>query len=235
MKYTPGPVVGVLSRSQGNTTAARNRYGTYLRNRGIPTNPGTPLQLARRSVLTKLSQDWRTLTEQQREDWNALGSQIVRTDTLGNQYHLTGSVTFISINFYRILAGLAVVTDAPFLDGPSNVFSVSVSALVIGPDLDVAFTPTPFPAGNRLLVYASPAVSQGKSFLGHPGQYTGSPGLYRLMTLTAPAPASPLDILAAWQAQFGTFTSGQRISAQVIPLSPNFIPGQAVRGDVIVP
>lgn len=234
MKYTPGPYVGTLSRSQGNTTAARNRYGTYLRVKGIPVNPGTALQLARRAVLTNLSQRWRSLSELQREGWNTLGGLIVRTDSLGNQYHLAGSVAYVSINFYRQLAGVAIVDDAPALDTPAVVTSVTVAADSGLDTLTVAFTPTPFATGQRLVVYASPGVSVGKTFLGHPGNYVGSPGLYRLMQVTAAAPTSPVDIESVWEARFGNMVAGTRVSAQIIPLSANFIPGNPVRGDGVV-
>jgi hypothetical protein len=83
MKYVPGAFVGVLSRSQGSTTASHNRFGAYLRNRIIPVNPNTSKQADARATLASNSSRYRTLSEGQRAGWAALGAQITRLDTLG--------------------------------------------------------------------------------------------------------------------------------------------------------
>lgn len=128
MKYTPGLMVGRLSRSAGNTTAAHNRNGSYLRNRVIPTNPSTGKQTAVRANLGATSSAWRGLTDAQRAAWGAFGANITRTDTLGESYTLTGQQAFILINRNLFTIGNAAITDAPAYAPPAALLTATVTA-----------------------------------------------------------------------------------------------------------
>lgn len=129
MKYAPSALIGRLSRSAGSTTASHNRFGSYLRNRVIPTNPTSALQTQVRSNMTTLSQAWRGLTSAQRAGWATLGAQMTRTDSLGIVYDLTGFMAFISINRNKNTVGAATVsTDAPAHSPPASLISATLTA-----------------------------------------------------------------------------------------------------------
>lgn len=121
-------MVGVLSRSVGNTTASHNRFGAYLRGRVIPTNPNTTNQVAQRTSLHDRSQEWRALTDTQRAGWAALGSTIVRQDSLGNNYTLTGLQAYTSYNRRLVYVGAAVISDAPALAVVTPVATATLTA-----------------------------------------------------------------------------------------------------------
>lgn len=146
---------------------------------------------------------WRSLTAIQREGWSALGEQIVRTDSLGQYYNLTGFQAYVSVNNERLAAGDVVLADAPLLDLPAPVATVTPSATVA--TFSVAYTATPLAANTRLFVYASPQRSAGRSFESD----------YRLISVTAAAAASPANIFAAYQARFGNPVVGAKIFVSV--------------------
>lgn len=128
MKYAPSALIGRLSRSAGSTTASHNRFGAYLRNRVIPTNPQSPGQLLVRASLAAAAATWRTITAGQRAAWTALGGNIHRQDTLGQDYTLTGSQAFVAVNRNQYTAGNAQVTDAPAYSPPAALLTLTPTA-----------------------------------------------------------------------------------------------------------
>lgn len=121
-------MVGVLSRSAGSTTAARNRYGSYFRNRVMPTNPATPNQTEIRSNFGSISANWRALTEAQRAAWEAWAPNLTRTDTLGNPYTLNGQTAYISVQRNLYTVGGAATTTPPAYDPPAALSSMTITA-----------------------------------------------------------------------------------------------------------
>lgn len=128
MKYVPSALVGQLSKSQGSTTAARNRFGSYFRNRTMPVNPSTALQSTQRAILSAASFGWRALTDAQRDGWAALGLQMTRTDSLGQTYSLTGLQAYSSVYRNVTTYGGTPPSDAPALSPPTNLTSITITA-----------------------------------------------------------------------------------------------------------
>jgi len=194
------------SGSVAGVTSSRNRFGQYRRTRATPVNPNTSFQTAVRERLTDLSQRWRTLTALQRTGWAALGLQIERTDSLGQTYNLTGLQAYTSLNANNLAAGNAIVDDAPALDEPASLVTVTPT-IEDTPTFSVAYTVTPLAAGARLFFFAGPQRSQGRSFESD----------LRLIFASAAAAASPANVLAAYQARFGSPVVDNKIfwSAQI--------------------
>jgi hypothetical protein len=153
---------------------------------------------------------WRLLTPAQRAGWLSLGLQMVRTDALGQTYDLNGFLAYCSVNNNLDDAGDSTVSDAPALATPPNVDTVTLTLTAIA--FDVAYTPTPLGAGQRLFIWASPQRSAGVAFNND----------YRLIAVTAAAAASPHDLLAAYTAKFGVPVVGNRIFVKVFTHEDGF-------------
>lgn len=203
MKYVPSALIGRLSRSAGSTTAGHNRYGSYLRNRVIPTNPVTGAQTAVRDQFSDASQAWRDLTAAQRAAWETFGASVVRTDSLGETYTLNGQVAYMYVNRNRLTLGQTQLSDAPAVDPPPALLTGTATVQPSTTTHDVAYTATPLGANDRLAIFATRWVSAGKNFLPN--------GDYKLVALTALAAASPADIQAAYDALFGVPVVGEKI------------------------
>lgn len=117
MKFT-SQVIASGSGSVGGCVYSRNRYGPYIRNRSIPTNPNTYNQVAVRNAFAQLATYWNTsLTLGQRNAWDAYAAAVPRVDPLGNQIYTTGLNWYIGCNVQRIasLGAPGIIDDAPVL------------------------------------------------------------------------------------------------------------------------
>ena len=191
------------SGSVAGTTSSRNSFGQYRRTRATPVNPATAFQQAVRSRLANNSQNWRDLTSIDRYGWAVLGSQVVRNDSLGQSYTLTGFQCYCLVNNNNLAAGNAVVSTPPAHVPPDPI--ATVTPTITAATFSVAFTPTPMGAGERIFISCSPQRSAGRSFEGD----------FRLISVSAAAGTSPSNIFSAYQARFGNPIVGGRIFVSV--------------------
>ncbi len=187
------------SGSYQGLTSSRNRFGQYVRTRATPVNPNTTTQATVRARQSNNAAAWRVLTDAQRAGWASLGTSMVRTDSLGQSYNLTGFQAYCSVNNLNLAAGNSVVAAAPALTDPGTLLSITLT--LTSAAFSVAYTATPLGAGVRAFLFASPQRSAGRNFESD----------YRLISVTAAAAASPANILTAYTAKFGAPVTGGRI------------------------
>lgn len=225
MKYVPSMAIGQLSRSQGSTTASRNRFGSYMRNRVMPVNPRTDAQTAQRTVIQETSQEWRALTQAQRDAWTALGALIVRNDSLGQSYTLTGLQAYTSINRTRTTFGVARVSDPPTFVAPVALATLAVASLTSAA-LSLTFTPTPIGASNKLLFEASAPISAGRNFIPRSG--------LKIISASAANITSPQNLFSAYSAVFGAPIVGSKVFFRVRAANSSYILGTGLETSAIV-
>ena len=225
-KYAPSALIGRLSRSAGATTFAHNRFGAYLRNRVIPTNPVTSFQTAARTALSNASIAWRTLTAAQRALWTAYGENFVRTDSLGQTYNLPGINTYVSVNRNVALYGGTQLSDPPAYAPPDAL--TSASAAVTEADTAIlTFTATPLPASTKLLIYATRPLSAGINFQQN--------GAYKHIATSAAAQATSWDITSQYTARYGSLgLAGEKILFKAIVVTADGLASPALQFSTIV-
>lgn len=173
-------ILAQVSGSMNGIVFSRNAGGAYMRNRSIPTNPGTDRQDQVRTALTSLATAWpNTLTETQRILWNAYGAGLSVKNKLGDTIKLSGIAAFQRVNLFR----MSTLGEAPLLDPPaaglnpdappaflifetgSQTPSTDVTALLT---LDSATT------GYSVAVYYSGNISRGINYFRGPyiGHFT---------------------------------------------------------------
>jgi hypothetical protein len=211
MKYAPSALIGRMSRSAGSTTASHNRYGAYLRNRVIPTNPQTAKQLNVRASIAAGATAWKALTAAQRLQWTALGANIIRTDTLGQPYDLTGLQAFILTRRNLFTIGQAYVST-PAAYAPPNALTTFTMANAVGV-ITATWTPTPLGASEYIVIEATRPVSPGISFMPR--------GAYKTIFVGAAASASPQVLTAQYAAVFGAPPNGTKVFARAYVINSN--------------
>lgn len=227
MKYTPGLMVGQLSKKAGSTVAAHNRFGSYFRTRVIPTNPSTAKQTNFRTHLANFSQNYRALTSTQRTDWTTLGALMTRVDSLGNTYNLTGLQAFIGVNLNHYVIGGAQITTAPAYAPPVAPASIVVTAAAGTPALSIAYTATPVPAATSYVIQATAQVSAGRRFMPR--------SAYKYIAKISATTASPYDALAEYNATFGTLVAGYKIFFRILAIgSASGLASTVLEGNVVV-
>ncbi len=226
MKYVPGPMFGQFSGSQGNTTASHNRYGSYTRNRVIPVNPSTPAQTAVRVLLTSFSQQWRALTQGDRDGWIALAILDPTIDTQGQPIVLSGQAYYVGFNMQRDTVGLVRLDIAPALvEVPPSITSAAFT--ISGGVPTMTYTPVVVngSATNFQVIKATAPLSAGINFV--------SASLYKIILVIAgnEPVVPPEDIEGGYAAVFGSAWEaavGMKIGYRVIGISDS-----GFRGDNI--
>jgi hypothetical protein len=122
-----------------------------------------------------------------------------RTDSLGQTYALNGFAAYVSVNNNNVAAGVATVAAAPSLVTPPALLTAVITLTAAA--FSIAYTATPLDAGAKLMAYAGPQRSQGRSFEGD----------LRLISVSAAAAASPFAITTAYTARFGVPVVGNRV------------------------
>lgn len=210
MKYAPGLMVGQLSGSTGSTVASHNKFGAYFRSRTIPVNPNTPAQQAARNLFAEISQQWRNLTQAQRDAWNAAALGVVLYDSLGVAYTPTGAMYFQSIaqgvRLYSPVAALP--TDPPAPLPPDALTTITVDMTAGAETLD--FTATPLPAGVKLVVEATRSISPGRKFIGR--------SEYKQIFVSAAAAATGINIASAYESIYGAPITSLNVGVRVFTL-----------------
>jgi hypothetical protein len=217
MKFLGEPRSG----SFAGQTSSRNRFGQYVRNRATPVNPNSTFQAAVRSRLGTNASAWRAITDVQRAGWLSLGASISRTDSLGQVYTLTGFQAYCEVNNNNAAVGNATVSAAPALVAPTGLATAIVTLTAAA--FSIAYTATPLPAGARLMAFASPQRSAGRSFEAD----------YRLISTSAAAAASPLVILTPYAARLGTPVVGQRIFISLAVYLGGFVQAPLILSQVV--
>lgn len=213
-KIALGGGVAAISGKSGGTVFARNKGGAYMRNFVVPTNPSTTYQEEARDRLTQYSNEWRTLTDAERESWNAWAAEHPVLDRLGAAKTLTGAQAYTKVNTNRDLAGdstanATVPSDPAYTNNIVNT-SAPLVATVTGPSVLL-----PLGAGaaeNQVLfIYATPAISAGITNATNQERFIGA------VTLTSGmVDDEEIELDALWTARFGAMAGqiGRKIAVR---------------------
>lgn len=170
-------VIASASGSAGGYTFSHNRGGMYIRNRSIPTNPGSVFQQAVRDAVISLTAKWgELLTIAQRTAWEVYADAVPLPNALGDPRVIPGMAMYVRSNVPRIQNGLPRVDDAPTLFNLGDVTGPSYDGLVPPLAVTIAFDPTDDWANeddSAMLVYISPPKMQSINYYKGPYRLAG--------------------------------------------------------------
>lgn len=212
MKTKFGAIIVAGSGKIGGHVASRNRSGSYLRTKVTPVNPGSPDQSAVRNRLAGLSSAWRSLTASQRQSWNSAVQDFATTDIFGDLKNPSGFNLYQRLNNNLLNISESAISTPPLPTAVDYMTSISIAAedATVAESLVLTYAPA-IAADHKVKVLATPPMSAGVNFV---------KSEYRQIDVIATADASPLNILAAYQAKFGsTGTAGQKIFVKVVMVS----------------
>lgn len=205
-------------------TSSHNRAGQYVRNRRTPVNPpGTGRRGFIRAAFGASSTQWSGLTTAQQASWTSFADGHPITDRLGQSIKLTGHQMFVAVSTQLQNIGESISLDPPTSTttlAPGGTFAATGS-----PSATFTFTPDGGgDTGDFVLLAFSPPMSTGRTFNNRWWQQ-----------LHYAANSSTLiDLLAAYQAEFGTVITGTRIFWKLTPVNGSGWTGTPVIGFIDV-
>ena len=161
----PSIAFGGFSGSAKGVTARQVDGRSILSLRCWPTGQATGAQLARRASLKRISKSWVALTDVQRKDWDRLAEHASGVSVFGQKAELSGMNLFVRLNANRVMAGEAIIADAPA--GQVAVPNVSYEEVVMTPELvvfsGIKHEPAPLKLVVKMSASQSPGISSGWS------------------------------------------------------------------------
>lgn len=209
-------IVADIRNKLNGTVFAKNRGGAYMRTKVTPVNRQTSFQSTVRNRLGSFAQGFRGLTQDQILAWNSAVDNFKGTDIFGDIKTPSGINLYVKLNANLSRVAIAAITDPPLPSSVAVITTLSAAAAAGTPSFSVVFTPTPVPADTSFVISVTKQKSPGQSFFG--GQYTD-------IAVKAAAATSPANILAAYNAKYGTLIAGQKIGVKIQAI--NEVTGQA--------
>ena len=191
---------------------SKNRYGPYIRTKVTPVNPQTDAQQTVRNRLATNSQAWRGLTEAERQSWIDGSANFPFTDIFGNTKTLSGQALYVSLNNNLALTGNSPNASCPSPEAIPAIESIALTAAAGTPAVSLAYSIPDATSDFQLIVFATPNVTPGKSFVKN---------LFRYTAQVSSDTASPLVLTTAWQALFGAPVEGDKIFVRAFLIDTN--------------
>lgn len=169
MALIKSTILAQISGSVNGITFAHNAGGAYMRNRSLPSNPGTDRQDQVRTAMTTLAKMWsESLTEEQRVAWRLYGAAVTVINKIGDPISLSGIAAFIRVNLFRMASlGLAPTLAVPeYETGSGDPIPAYVSSElnVVSTTLDLTVQLTADATGYNAIAYFSGILSPGVKF-----------------------------------------------------------------------
>jgi len=213
-----------ISGSIAGNTFSRNRGGSYIRRKGQPTNPDTPAQQAARAIVSAFSQNWRNLTQAQRDAWNGATGNFPFNDRLGQQRFLSGEQLYVRLNSTLAAVGLAPITAPPIPGAIPNAAVSGVTIEVGTTTFDITLT-DPSNAFT-LQVFATPPLSPGIEYVKQ---------RYKQIAAVTGGGGSPIDVWSDYIAVFGVPPVGTKVFSKVVVVAnASGLSASGSSGDAIV-
>jgi hypothetical protein len=214
-------IVDIRGKIQG-TVMSKNKSGATARVKVTPVNPQTAYQQAVRVAFGAFSSAFRALTASQVNAWNSTAASGFKTNNIfGNPVSGSGLNLFNKLNTNLTSVGVASISDPPISEAVESPLVLDPAGLAGAATLfaNAQFDgPTDVvPANTALVVYATPPVSNGVTFV---------KSLFRKIDfLDAAEDTGTTNLESAYSARFGVLVAGQKIFLKTVAV--NKTTGQA--------
>lgn len=224
-KFSPGPLAGAVSGSQGGITFSHNKGGPYFRSRAIPTNPATSFQVNQRARVATTAGEWQGLTAAQRLAWTEWARQNPVVNALGHSILLSGEQAYIQLNTRLLQDGGVTAATPPIVPANPGFTTMTQSGDIGLGTVALTFAPA-LPADMKVWLRAAVLNSAGITYVKN---------RLRFVATSAIVQASPWDNEAEIVARLGTLTVGQTLHVEAGVFNPtNGLLSTMLRASVVI-
>jgi len=200
MKIKFGAIVVDGSGKLGGHVFAKNRGGHYMRTKVTPSNPNTTFQVAVRVLFALISSGWSSLTNAQRLSFSARVGSYQTTNIFGDSKSPSAKALHQKLNQNLGNSGQALIEVCPDPSAVPSALIDSCTGDLAAPDL--AFNVSGDTTGSKLLIFATPPLSQGT---------THYKNKLRVIGVVDGANAAEIQILTLYTARFGSLSAGDNV------------------------
>jgi hypothetical protein len=120
-----GAIVTDIRGKLGGTVFSRGGGGSIVRNWTKPTNPRSNRQEVNRAAISSITYRWnKTLTQDQRDDWNTYAANTPWVNSLGQAIVMTGIAAFVRLN------GALLAMSQPFRQAAPTAYGLAGNPVV---------------------------------------------------------------------------------------------------------
>ena len=145
---------------------ARNVNGrNILSVRAFQSKVVTPAQATTRNQLSKISREYKQLSDSQMHAWEVLASHMKAASSIGSSAEMTGHNAFVRLNSNRVMAGESILRDAPSYHG--TIPNVVYDEAFVTPEFiainGIKHAPSPYKLVVKMSGTQSVGISNGWS------------------------------------------------------------------------
>ncbi|MDX1971333.1 MAG: hypothetical protein SFY68_02255 [Candidatus Sumerlaeia bacterium] len=215
-----------MSGSLGAVTFRNTKNGIVLSSRpDRRRGEGTLEQQRARQLFTLVATSWPSLTDAQREQWEAYAVASFPEDKDGRGAGPNGQAVFNKLNWYRLVLGQTILTSVPGSSRPSPLVSLSLTESGAEDELNFTVQHQARVGVDRLLVEATSALRPGALRV-QEGEYKLVRGLNGGSFALVAAPGSEYRFSGI---RFPV-PAGRRFALRVSVVSPEGLVSSAVGG-----
>lgn len=156
-----GGVTEIRGKWAGNIYS-RNKAGAYVKKYTVPTNPQTERQLEVRSLFSAVSVAWSSLTQLQRDSWDAAAAGIPFENSVGIEYFLSGFGLFCKSSNVMHMISEDIWGDCPGdFRIPDAIGGTSIASSKGIPDIILSADDANVPADRTYTIDAAPQSNEG--------------------------------------------------------------------------
>ena len=161
----PSIAFGGFSGSAKGVTARQVGGRTILSVKSYPTGQATSAQVVRRASLTRITKSFKLLSDSQMLEWERLAEHCSGASVFGQKAQLSGINLYVRLNANRVMAGEAIISDAPV--SLVAVPNVSYDTIVVTPQMiifgGIRHESAPYKMVVKMSGTQSPGISNGWS------------------------------------------------------------------------
>ena len=201
MKIRDIPQTGSL----GLTVTYQSRYGQVRRQRTIPRNPRTVVQMEWRAAFQQARSFWGTLTDEQFLTWEAAGQSRRVQSLLGRSGPIPGYLVSVSVNTHLAMVGLPMVTTPPPIPvfPPNPVVGLVITNIAGDVSLQLQLSGKP---GQYVLLFGARPQNPGVTYVDH----------YPFLGVLPEEASETADIKDLYAAKFGVPRVGKRVFIRTV-------------------
>lgn len=162
-------LVESIRGSIGGTTFQANAYGYTVKRKPNMIRPASAAQNSRKAILSKVTREWRELTQSKRDEYNSWASTYPQYAKHNPESQLSGYAVFVKYNAIRVLSGGSIYTGVLYPPSAGDTIDYLISRN--GAALELGISSLNEDSLWTILFFISRVLGASQNFIGTVPRY----------------------------------------------------------------